>query len=350
MLVVQMFQAKINGNTPVTLREIEKWFNGLDEMLARATRATAKGRSAQQRRLPAHPNNSNTYKANSAMASEETTHDFSNYTCYNCNEKGHIASACPKPRHNKNNNNNANGSSARRSNNNNDRKAQSAKRGMAHSRSAAATSNSNGTDGSVEHAFMAHVVHARADEQIRVFFHWESHHQESNLPHARAASVVVIQNLRDDSDRDDCQVVSNSKFLEENQDDWIPLSHNVAKAYAVTVSQAAKPRVNRVQDPSYGTVGVPENLLNWEQDSGSTAHMTPCHADLFDVEEGQNLGVEVADGHIIKCTTTGKVRINMKDDNGHDLKAVLHGVMYVPGLNKWLLSLNKFAAMVTVPP
>ena len=62
----------------------------------------------------------------------------------------------------------------------------------------------------------------------------------SKLPHARAASAVVIQNFREDSDRDDCQVVSNSKFLEEDQDDWIPLSHKVAKAYAVTVSQAVK--------------------------------------------------------------------------------------------------------------
>ncbi len=76
------------------------------------------------------------------------------------------------------------------------------------------------------------------------------------------------------------------------------MSHNVAKAYAVTVSQAERTRVNRVQDPSYDTVGVPGNLLKWDQDSGSTAHLTPCHADLFVVEEGQNLGVEESDGHI----------------------------------------------------
>ena len=188
-----------------------------------------------------------------------------------------------------------------------------------------------------------HISIGYDNEQIQLFFHWTSHHQGPNLPHARAASAVVIQDYRKDSDRDDCQMVSNSKFLEGDEDDWIPLTNNVAKAYAVTVNQAAKTRVNRVQDPSYDTVGVPGNLLNWEQDSGSTAHMTPCRADLFDVEDGQNLGVEVADGHIIKCTTTGKVRINMKDDNGHDLKAVLHGVMYVPGLNKRLLSLTKFA-------
>jgi hypothetical protein len=101
-------------------------------------------------------------------------------------------------------------------------------------------------------------------------------------------------------------VVSNSNFLEEDQDYWIPLTCNVARAYVATVSQAAKTRVSRVQDPSYDTVGVLDNLLNWEKDSGSATHMAPCYADLFNVEDGQNLGVEVADGHIIKCSKERK--------------------------------------------
>jgi hypothetical protein len=32
--------------------------------------------------------------------------------------------------------------------------------------------------------------------------------------------------------------------------------------------------------------------------------MTPHLADLIDMEEGQNLGIEVANGHVIKFTTT----------------------------------------------
>jgi hypothetical protein len=158
MLAVQMFQAKINGNTPVTLREIEKWFNRLDETLARTARATAKGRSAQQQCLPSH-HNGTTSSAWSATASDEPPHHFSNYTCYNCDEKGHIASDCPKPRRPQNTKNNK--MSGHRSKNNNDRKAQCAKRGMARSRSVTATTT-NSTDGSVEHACMACVVHARA--------------------------------------------------------------------------------------------------------------------------------------------------------------------------------------------
>jgi hypothetical protein len=123
MLAVQMFQAKINGNTPVTLREIEKWFNGLDETLARTARATAKGRSAQRQRLPSQ-HNGTTFSARSATASAEPPRDFSNYTCYNCDEKGHIASDCPKPRRSQNTKNNK--MSGHRSKNNNDRKAQGA--------------------------------------------------------------------------------------------------------------------------------------------------------------------------------------------------------------------------------
>jgi len=61
------------------------------------------------------------------------------------------------------------------------------------------------------------------------------------------------------------------------------------------------------------------------------------------VVEGQNLRVEVADGHIIKCSITGKIRLAMTDDNGNALNAVLHDIMYVPGLNRRLFSITRFA-------
>jgi hypothetical protein len=71
--------------------------------------------------------------------------------------------------------------------------------------------------------------------------------------------------------------------------------------------------------------------------------MTPRRDDLFDAVEGQKLGVEVADGHIICCTTTGKVRISMTDDNGNPPEAKLHGCMYVLGLSRRLFSITRFA-------
>ena len=57
--------------------------------------------------------------------------------------------------------------------------------------------------------------------------------------------------------------------------------------------------------------------------------MTPCLADLKDVEKGLNVGAEVAEDHIICCTTQGKVRIKMTDDNGLPLAAILTGTLCV---------------------
>jgi len=71
--------------------------------------------------------------------------------------------------------------------------------------------------------------------------------------------------------------------------------------------------------------------------------MTPRLADLVDAVKGQNLGIEVADGHIIKCTTTGKIKLRMLDDNGEQLEVMLTDVMYVPRLSRRLFSVAKFA-------
>ncbi len=97
------------------------------------------------------------------------------------------------------------------------------------------------------------------------------------------------------------------------------------------------------KDPSVLELGDPGNLLNYLPDSGATQHMTPRRADLFDEVEGQNLGVEVADGHVIKCSITGKIQLNMLDDNGNKFNAVLNDVMYVPGLSRRLFSITRFA-------
>jgi hypothetical protein len=53
----------------------------------------------------------------------------------------------------------------------------------------------------------------------------------------------------------------------------------------------------------------------------------------------------LADGHIIKCTTTRKIHITMLDDNGNKLDAVLVNVMYIPGLSQRLFSITKFGKL-----
>jgi transposase InsO family protein len=99
----------------------------------------------------------------------------------------------------------------------------------------------------------------------------------------------------------------------------------------------------RRADPPISEIGDPCNLNNYLPDSGATQHMTPRSADLINVVEGQNLGVEVADGHIIKCSTTGDVPIKMQDDDGEEFTATLKDIMYVPGLSRRLFSITKFA-------
>jgi hypothetical protein len=65
---------------------------------------------------------------------------------------------------------------------------------------------------------------------------------------------------------------------------------------------------------------------------------------MKEVEEGLDLGIEVDDGHIVKCTARGIVEINMIADDGHPLKAHLHGVIYVPGLKRCLFSVAAFTS------
>ena len=79
-------------------------------------------------------------------------------------------------------------------------------------------------------------------------------------------------------------------------------------------------------------IGQPLNLCNWLPDSGASSHLTPHLADLVHVEEELDLGVEVADGHIVKCTARGCVTIDMTDDDGFPLQAQLYDVIYIPGL------------------
>jgi len=70
--------------------------------------------------------------------------------------------------------------------------------------------------------------------------------------------------------------------------------------------------------------------------------MTLHFKDLEEVAEGRHLGVEVADGHIIKCPATGKIKISMLDNDGNPLEVKLLYVMYVPELSRKLFSITRF--------
>jgi hypothetical protein len=114
-------------------------------------------------------------------------------------------------------------------------------------------------------------------------------------------------------------------------------------AMAKIEGKSMKVKASKIKDPSIEEIGDPRNLNNYLPDSGATQHMTPRLADLQNTVEGQKLVVEVANGHIIKCSTTGNIQISMQDDNGNMLNATLSDVMYVPGLNRRLFSVTQFA-------
>ncbi len=117
----------------------------------------------------------------------------------------------------------------------------------------------------------------------------------------------------------------------------------IEQAFSAALTTSASASAIRRTDPSIQDVGNPCDLNNYLPDSGATQHMTPRLMDLTNVVEGQGLGVEVADGHIIKCSTTGDVIIRMQDDNGSNFTATLKDVMYIPGLSRRLFSITKFA-------
>jgi phage tail protein X len=144
----------------------------------------------------------------------------------------------------------------------------------------------------------------------------------------RAASAIDVQPTSFEELEDDTEYVASCSDTETESMadslDWIACTKNVLQ----TTSPPALGSAVLVSNPTIADTGDPANLNNYLPDSGATQHMTPHREDLYDAVEGQNLGVEVADGHIIRCSTTGKVKISMLDDQGFSLAAELHGCMY----------------------
>ncbi len=129
---------------------------------------------------------------------------------------------------------------------------------------------------------------------------------------------------------------------DESQFEWVACTLSATDMVTNTNSTEIGYAVH-TSAPSLEEIGNPANLNSYLPGSGATQHMTSQWDDLYDAVEGQKLRVEVADGHIIHCSTTSKVHISMTEDNGNPLEAKLHGCMYVPGLSRHLFSITKFA-------
>ena len=94
-----------------------------------------------------------------------------------------------------------------------------------------------------------------------------------------------------------------------------------AYAYYAQGISSSLVKQSKKLDPPLTTIGIGSDLRNWMPDTGASSHFTPCLSDMKEVEEGLDLGVEVADGHIVQCTARGIVEINMIADDGLTLKA-----------------------------
>jgi hypothetical protein len=98
---------------------------------------------------------------------------------------------------------------------------------------------------------------------------------------------------------------------------------------------AVSPQITKIAkrlDPLIASMGQASNHTNWLPDSGALAHMTPCLKNRIDVTDGHNIGIEVTNGNCIQCTIKDSVWVDMLDDEGKPLHAILCDVLYVPGL------------------
>lgn len=72
--------------------------------------------------------------------------------------------------------------------------------------------------------------------------------------------------------------------------------------------------------------------------------MSLCLADLQNVVEGWNLIVEVADGHVIECTSMGSIQSQILDDSKQWFNVMLSSAIYVTCLSWRLFSITTFAS------
>jgi hypothetical protein len=134
--------------------------------------------------------------------------------------------------------------------------------------------------------------------------------------------------------------VHQPSVLDMEMIDWYSIALPYSRMHKLTMLSLMKQA--KSLDSPLRSIDVGHNLRNWMPGTGASSHFTPCLSDMKKVEEGLDLGVEVADGQIVKCTARWIVEINMIADDCLPLKAHLHGVINVPGLKRCLFFVTVF--------
>eukprot|EP00794_Sanderia_malayensis_P003848 gene3848-4384_t len=85
-----------------------------------------------------------------------------------------------------------------------------------------------------------------------------------------------------------------------------------------------------------------ENMDGWIIDSGATSHMCKdlqAFTDLSELDQPEE--ISVGDGHIVKATQIGTVKLDIEDDQGQVKRCKLQNVLFVPELAYNLISVPK---------
>ena len=83
------------------------------------------------------------------------------------------------------------------------------------------------------------------------------------------------------------------------------------------------------------------DFAKWLLDSGATSHFTPVLSDLLEAESlSPPMYIKVADGSRMTATHKGVVEVHFVSDQGTQVNLRLLRVLYVPGLQTRLFSIE----------
>jgi hypothetical protein len=275
-----------------------------------------------------------------------SSYDKSKITCYICNEKGHYASECPKR--------------TRRDGKDNNKKkvtfesAHIAMESEEHCK-VAVTIDEHGkeislseylatkdSDSSLSADRMPDLDDPNCDS---------SSDEESSSDDSSMCSVpeLVARDCDSSSDEESNSDESSSESSSSNIDSKFdletkPITFDSASLNHYLVEFIMMAAHRRPIDAPAIAFGLGDFAL-WLLDSGATSHFTPIFDDLIEPEQLESpIYIRVADGSRLRATHIGTVELNFRSEEGSSVVLRMLRVLYVPGLQTRLFSIESFVS------
>ena len=142
----------------------------------------------------------------------------------------------------------------------------------------------------------------------------------------------------DRSNQNKKKVTFESAHLTREGEESCKLTHELCQELCMMMQQ---PR--RINAPAIAfAIG---DFAKWLLDSGATSHFTPNLNDLIDqIKLETPIWIQVADGSRMKATHQGLVELHFTSDQGIQVTLRLLRVLYVPGLQTRLFSIESFVS------